>query len=49
MTVFMHGTVAAGFDVLKAKSENDTAGPAGEFVDDCRLDGLGNGEICFAH
>ena len=49
MTVFMHGTAAAGFDVPKAKIESDTAGPAGEFVDDYRLAGLGNGEICFAH
>lgn len=30
MNVFMHGTCAAGFDVLKAKIEKDMAGSAGE-------------------
>ena len=43
----MHGTVEAGFDVLKAKIESDMAGPAGEFVDEYRLAHLGNGEIMF--
>ena len=47
MNVFMHGTVEAGFDVLKAKIESDMAGPAGEFVDEYRLAHLGNGEIMF--
>ena len=49
MTVFMDRTVAAGFDVLKARIESDTAGPAVNFVDDYRLAHLGNSEICFAH
>ena len=47
MNVFMHGTVEAGFDVLKAKIESDMAGPAGKFVDEYRLAHLGNGEIMF--
>ena len=43
MNLFMHGTVQAGFDVLKAKLEGDMAGPAGEFVDAYRLAHLGGG------
>ena len=42
MNVFMHGTVEAGFDVLKAKIDGDMAGPAGEFVDEYRLFVLDN-------
>tara|TARA_B100000768_G_scaffold136879_1_gene127853 strand:- start:314 stop:424 length:111 start_codon:yes stop_codon:yes gene_type:complete len=29
MNVFFHGTIAAGFGVLKAKFEKDMAGPMG--------------------
>lgn len=47
MNVFMHGTVEAGFDVLKTKLDGDMAGPAGEFVDAYRLAHLGNGEFMF--
>ena len=47
MSVFIHGTVEAGFDVLKAMIESDIAGPAGEFVDEYRLAHLGNGGIMF--
>jgi hypothetical protein len=28
MNVFMHGTIAAGFGVLKSKFDKDMAGPA---------------------
>ena len=48
MNVFMHGTCAAGFAVLKAKIEKDMAGPAGEFVSEYRLADLGNNELMFA-
>ena len=48
MNVFMHGTCAAGFDVLKAKIEKDMAGPAGEWVSEYRLADLGNNERMFA-
>ena len=48
MNVFMHGTCAAGFDVLKAKIEKDMAGPAGEWVSEYRLADLGNNELMFA-
>ncbi|MDB3861794.1 hypothetical protein N9301_09995 [Paracoccaceae bacterium] len=48
MNVFMHGTCAAGFSVLKAKIEKDMAGPAGEWVSEYRLADLGNNELMFA-
>ena len=48
MNVFMHGTCAAGFDVLMAKIEKDMAGPAGEWVSEYRLADLGNNELMFA-
>ena len=48
MNVFMHGTCAAGFDVLNAKIEKDMAGPAGEWVSEYRLADLGNNELMFA-
>ena len=48
MNVFIHGTCSAGFDVLKAKIENDMAGPAGEWVSVYRLADLGNNEPMFA-
>ena len=48
MNVFMHGTCAAGFSVLKAKIEKDMAGPAGEWVSDYRLADLDNNELMFA-
>ena len=47
MNVFMHGTCAAGFDVVKAKIEKDMAGPAGEWVSEYRLADLGNNELMF--
>ena len=47
MHVFMHRTVEANFEVLKAKIESDLAGPTAEFVDEYRLAHLGNGEIIF--
>ena len=31
MNVFFHGTIEAGFDVLKAQVEADMAGEAGDF------------------
>ena len=30
MNVFMHGTIAAGFRVLKSKFDKDMAGPMGK-------------------
>ena len=47
MNAFMHGTVEAGFDALKAKIESDMAGLAAEFADEYRLAHLDNSEIMF--
>ena len=45
MNVFFHGTIEAGFDVLKAKIESDMAGPMGAHVVEYRLADLGGGEV----
>ena len=45
MNIFMHGNIAAGFGVLKAKFDKDMAGPMGEWVTDYRLTDLGNNEV----
>ena len=41
----MHGNIAAGFGVLKAKFDKDMAGPMGKWVTDYRLTDLGNNEV----
>ena len=48
MNVFFHGTIDAGFDVLKAKIESDIAGPMGAHVTEYRLADLGGGEVMCA-
>ena len=48
MNVLIHGTIAAGFDVLKAKVEEDMAGPIGKIISEYRLADLGNNEIMCA-
>ena len=48
MNVLIHGTIAAGFDVLKAKVEEDMAGPMGKIISEYRLADLGNNEIMCA-
>ena len=48
MNVFIHGTIAAGFDVLKAKVEEDMAGPMGKIISEYRLVDLGNNEVMCA-
>ena len=45
MNVFFHGTIEAGFDVLKAKIESDMAGPMSAQVMEYRLANLGGGEV----
>ena len=45
MNVFFHGTIEAGFDVLKAKIESDMAGPMGPHVTEYRLAELGDGGV----
>ena len=45
MNVFFHGTIEAGFDVLKAKIESDMAGPMGAHVTEYLLAYLGGGEV----
>ena len=45
MNIFMHGNIAAGFGVLKAKFDKDMAGPMGKWVTDYRLTDLGNNEV----
>ena len=42
MNIFFHGTIEAGFDVLKAKIEEDMAGPMGKSISEYRLADLGN-------
>ncbi len=37
MNIFFHGTIEAGFDVLKAKIEEDMAGPMGKLISEYRL------------
>ena len=32
MNIYFHGTIEAGFDVLKAKIEEDMAGPMGQWI-----------------
>ena len=48
MNVLIHGTIAAGFDVLKAKVEEDMAGPMGKIISEDRLADLGNNEVMCA-
>lgn len=48
MNVFFHGTIEAGFDVIKAKFEKDMAGPMAAFVTDYRIADLGDGEVMCA-
>ena len=45
MNVFFHGTIEAGFDVLKAKIASDVAGPMSAHITEYRLADLGNGEV----
>ena len=45
MNIFMHGNIAAGFGVLKAKFDKDMTGPMGKWVTDYRLTDLGNNEV----
>ena len=42
MNVFFHGTIEAGFDVLKAKIEKDMAEEMGKWISEYRLSDLGN-------
>ncbi len=48
MNVFVHGTIEAGFDVLKAKFEKDMAGPISACVTEYRMADLGGGEVMCA-
>ena len=48
MNVFFHGTIEAGFDVLKAKIEKDMAGEMGKWISEYRLSDLGNKEVMCA-
>ena len=48
MNVFFHGTIEAGFDVLKAKIASDVAGPMSAHITEYRLADLGNGEVMCA-
>ena len=48
MNIFFHGTIEAGFDVLKAKIEQDMAGPMGKLISEYRLADLGNNEVMCA-
>ena len=48
MNVFFHGTIEAGFDVLKAKIESDMAGPMSSWITEYRLADLGGGEAMCA-
>ena len=48
MNVFFHGTIEAGFDVLKAKIERDMAGEMGKWISEYRLSDLGNKEVMCA-
>ena len=48
MNIFFHGTIEAGFDVLKAKIEEDMAGPMGKLISEYRLADLGNNEVMCA-
>ena len=48
MNVFFHGTIKAGFDVLKARIDNLMAGDMGNWVTEYRLADLGNKEIICA-
>ena len=48
MNVLIHGTIAAGSDVLKAKVEEDMAGPMGKIISEDRLADLGNNEVMCA-
>jgi hypothetical protein len=48
MNVFFHGTIEAGFEVLKAKIEKDMAGEMGKWISEFRLSDLGNKEVMCA-
>lgn len=48
MNVFFHGTIEAGFDVLKAKIEKDMAEEMGKWISEYRLSDLGNKEVMCA-
>ena len=48
MNIFFHGTIEAGFDVLKAKIDEDMAGPMGKLISEYRLADLGNNEVMCA-
>ena len=48
MNVFFQGAIEAGFDVLKARIEGQTAGDMGKWVSKYRLSDLGNNEVMCA-
>ncbi len=48
MNVFFHGTIEAGFEVLKSKIEKDMAGPMSVWISEYRLADLGGGEVMCA-
>ena len=48
MNVFFHGTIEAGFDVLKAKIEKDMVGPMSAWISEYLLAALGSGEVMCA-
>ena len=48
MNGFFHGTIEAGFDVLKTEIEKDMAGPMGAWISEYRMADLGGGEVMCA-
>ena len=48
MNIFFHGTIEAGFSVLKARIEGQMAGDMGKWVSEYRLSDLGNNEVMCA-
>ena len=48
MNVFFHGTIEAGFDVLKAKIEKDMVGPMSAWISEYLLADLGSVEVMCA-
>ena len=48
MNVFFHGTISAGFEVLKTRIEDHMAGEMGKWVSEYRLADLGDGKVMCA-